>query len=134
MLFKNIISTRESLKTEFDKRFSGLSFKHSDLTGVGPDDHHAEKHTLENHTESELMKKLLDLINNPPVHRYIHGGGGGASNFTELLDTPNAYTSKADRIVKVNAGATGLEFGYKLTVSATEPASPATNDLWIDVS
>lgn len=37
-------------------------------------------------------------------------GGGGASTFLQLTDTPAAYTGQGGRAVRVNAGATGLEF------------------------
>lgn len=36
--------------------------------------------------------------------------GGGASAFTDLTDTPSAYTGQGNKFVKVNAGETGLEF------------------------
>lgn len=45
------------------------------------------------------------------------GGGGGASTFTGLSDTPSAYTGQANKIVKVKADETGLEFD-----SATAPS------------
>lgn len=44
------------------------------------------------------------------------GGGGGASTFLQLSDTPSAYGT-AGQVVKVNAGANGLEFG---TVSGAD--------------
>lgn len=37
------------------------------------------------------------------------GGGGGATNFTDLLDTPSSYTGFANRLLRVNAGQTGVE-------------------------
>ncbi len=37
-------------------------------------------------------------------------GGGGASAFTDLTDTPANYTGAAGKYVKVNSGGTGLEF------------------------
>jgi hypothetical protein len=37
-------------------------------------------------------------------------GGGGAAAFLELADVPGAYTGHAGRLVRVNAGETGLEF------------------------
>ena len=40
------------------------------------------------------------------------GGGGGAVNFTELYDTPAAYTGQAGKVVRVNASGNALEFGY----------------------
>lgn len=39
----------------------------------------------------------------------IAGGGGGATTFLELTDTPNAYTSAADQL-RINATNDGLEF------------------------
>ena len=38
-------------------------------------------------------------------------GGGGASAFTGLTDTPANYTGSAGLFAKVNVGETGLEFG-----------------------
>jgi len=38
------------------------------------------------------------------------GGGGGASAFTGLSDAPASYSGQANKVVKVNAGETGLEF------------------------
>lgn len=37
-------------------------------------------------------------------------GGSGATTFVELTDTPASFTGAAGRFVKVNAGATALEF------------------------
>lgn len=39
-----------------------------------------------------------------------HALPSGVTAFTELNDTPNSYASTGGFIVKVNAGATGLEF------------------------
>ena len=38
------------------------------------------------------------------------GGGGGSSTFVGLSDTPSAYTGHALKFLRVNSGATGLEF------------------------
>lgn len=38
-------------------------------------------------------------------------GGGGATTFLGLTDTPAAYTGQAGKYTKVNAGETALEFG-----------------------
>lgn len=38
------------------------------------------------------------------------GGGGGASAFTDLSDAPGDYSDAGGMVVKVNPGATGLEF------------------------
>ena len=50
------------------------------------------------------------------------GGGGGATTFLALTDTPTEFTGLGSRFVKVNAGATALEFvadpGYLTSVPA----------------
>lgn len=38
------------------------------------------------------------------------GGGGGASAFTDLTDTPSSYSGQAGKVVTVKGDATGLEF------------------------
>jgi hypothetical protein len=45
-------------------------------------------------------------------HRQCYGGtsGGGASSFTGLSDTPANYTGAGGQFVRVNPGATALEF------------------------
>ena len=53
------------------------------------------------------------------------GGGGGSSNFTGLADTPSSLT--ADKWLKVNAGATALEF-------ANAPALNSLTDVTISGS
>ncbi len=40
---------------------------------------------------------------------YSLPGGGGSATFTGLTDTPSAYTGLASQLLRVNAGATGLE-------------------------
>ena len=41
---------------------------------------------------------------------YYSSGGGGASTFLALTDTPSAYTSKSGYAVVVNTLANALEF------------------------
>ena len=50
------------------------------------------------------------------------GGGGGSSTFLSLTDTPANYTSQAGKILKVNTGATALEFSdvEAITISTAE--------------
>lgn len=43
-------------------------------------------------------------------------GGAGATDFLGLSDTPNSYSGQATKVVRVNAGATALEFA---TVAGT---------------
>jgi len=47
----------------------------------------------------------------------IGGGSGGASSFLGLLDTPSAYSGHGNELVQVDAGATGLEFIDKSTIT-----------------
>jgi len=47
-------------------------------------------------------------------------GGGGVTTFTALTDTPGNFTSQAGKYLKVNAGATALEY-------VTLPVDPDTN-------
>lgn len=71
-------------------------------------------------------------------------GSGGASAFTGLSDVPTSYTSQEGKVVQVNAGATGLEFGQvlnttgtptfkKLTINGVSPAAH-TSGVGINVS
>lgn len=41
---------------------------------------------------------------------YILAGGGGASAFTGLTDTPGSYSGEALKLARVNAGETAIEF------------------------
>lgn len=45
-------------------------------------------------------------------------GGGGATTFTGLTDTPSSYSSQAGKVLQVNSGETAVEFTAK-TYSAT---------------
>ena len=58
-------------------------------------------------------------------------GGGGASAFTALSDTPNNYTGHGGEAVRVNAGETDLEF---YTASGGSTASPKFIVVPIDTS
>lgn len=54
------------------------------------------------------------------------GGGGGATQFIQLTDVPNSYAGQGGMGVRVNAGATGLEF-YSISTGVTKnvPANVA---------
>lgn len=56
------------------------------------------------------IEAILDAYFGNTDWRTGGGGGGGATAFTGLTDTPANYTGQAGKVVKVNAGATGLEF------------------------
>ena len=47
----------------------------------------------------------------------VSGGGGGSATFAGLSDTPAAFTSNAGKLLRVNAGATALEFVTAITAS-----------------
>ena len=51
----------------------------------------------------------------------VGSGGGGASTFLGLSDTPSAFTGQAGKILQVNSGATGLEFTDKPADGAPGP-------------
>jgi hypothetical protein len=53
--------------------------------------------------------------------------GGGATAFTGLSDTPANYTGAASRFVKVNSGATGLEFVSLSPVTQVTASSPLSS-------
>lgn len=55
------------------------------------------------------------------------GGGGGATTFSGLSDTPANYVSAADKIAKVNSGATALEFSDRLPQFGVNASPDATN-------
>ena len=60
-------------------------------------------------------------------------GGGGSSTFVGLTDSPGSYASTdADKLVKVNSSYNAIEFGPKLHVSTSAPASTDGNngDYW----
>jgi len=71
LLFKNILSIRESLTNYINIKVSELKKEIKRIS----DSQHQENHTLESHTDSELMKKIIDLIKNPPQPKIIRGGG-----------------------------------------------------------
>jgi len=45
------------------------------------------------------------------------GGGAGSTTFTALTDTPNNFTAAGGNLVRVNAGATALEYSTAITAS-----------------
>ena len=64
---------------------------------------------------------------------FITGGGGGASDFVGLSDTPNTFT--ADKWLKVNSGGTALEWadapsggGGSQTRTSSNAATASLND------
>lgn len=55
------------------------------------------------------------------------GGGGGSSTFTGLTDTPAAYTGAGGWFLRVNVGATALEFRAPADVRSDIAAAPAVH-------
>lgn len=99
-----------------------FTWKTSDSTGVPSDDTlqtFTNKMELGNDGALQLLSYGLGNITGTPT--YTLGvdasgnvieiaGGGGASTFLALTDTPANYTGSALKFVRVNAGETGLEF------------------------
>lgn len=115
-LARNITSIRQGMMASIEEKIKGLKIWHKDLQGVGPDDHHKEKHNLESHIDSPLMTQLLAFIKNPTGGRVMRGGG--ATAFTQLVDAPISFAGQAGKAVYVKATADGLEF--KTAVSTDE--------------
>jgi len=51
----------EKAKQDLTNQVARIKINHGDLVGMGPDDHHQEKHILESHLGSDLMEKLIRL-------------------------------------------------------------------------
>ena len=62
-IIKAVKKTRERIK-EVE---SNIPKQHDELKGIGSDNHHKEKHKLESHTESDLLKNLYRLVSGEEV-------------------------------------------------------------------
>lgn len=62
--------------------------------------------------------EFLRQWNEQRVINAAASGGGGASDFLGLSDTPSSYSGAALKVVRVNAGETDLEFGVVLGTMA----------------
>lgn len=103
-------------------------------------------------TQEDLLNRInkydkdIDwkVLKNIP-YDVLHGGKssgkigrGGATRFTQLVDTPSSYSGQAGKFPKVNAGETGLEFdtvdlsGYVPYTGATSNVNLGTYDLITD--
>jgi len=70
----------------------------------------------------DTNKIVLLLYHNTKWHLIAAGGGGGgAATFLELTDTPSSYSGQALKYLRVNTGATAIEF-----IAATIPGSYTT--------
>jgi len=125
----------ESLK----KSLTEFTLSHKDLLNVGPDDHHAEKHILESHLDSDLMEKVKRLVNGDYVddlhkhaqkiiEREVAFGGWVTSNdniemgehyleFEEISTPSNPATDKVRMYAKDDGGTTKV---YTLDSAGTE--------------
>jgi hypothetical protein len=67
---------------------------------------------LEKRLNEKKEEVIKEIPKNKSVERYIQmvAGGGGASYFTQLNDTPSEYTGEANKLVSVKADESGLEF------------------------
>ena len=64
----------------------------------------------------------------------LPGGGGGSTTFTGLTDTPSSYSSQNSKFVRVNSGATALEFAdypSGMPSGSTLPVSPTAGDFFL---
>ena len=72
-----------------------------------------DSHSLEadeNFVTDTEKTNLTELTDGSETTLHSHAGGGGATVFTDLTDTPAAYTGKAGYMPVVNSGETALEF------------------------
>lgn len=75
------------------------------------------------------IEELVASLMNSATPIGVGGSGGGAvgvDQFIELIDAPSSYSGQAGKGVRVNAGATGLEF-YTV-VDTDEKAKVSAND------
>ena len=97
----------------------------SNLNTFGIDSLSDVKTTGSGHVPTDGQALVWDLAN----LKFVPGtvGGGGASDFVGLSDTPANFTGGADKFVKVNSAANALEFvadpGYLTSVPAQSFAS-----------
>ncbi len=100
-----------------------------------------ELHEQEERIDQKNLMLALDGIQKAIESKTIDFSGvnTGDQDFLTLPDTPNTYVGQALKTVRVNAGATGLEFavggggggtvdtiveGVNISVDATDPANP----------
>lgn len=71
-----------------------------------------------NVTTDPIESLTIPLEDNGSTINCTISGGTGITTFIELLDTPNSYSSQADKFVKVNSAGTGIEFTTSTTTVA----------------
>lgn len=72
----------------------------------------------------------VDSSGNIVTHSADCGSGGGSSTFTGLTDTPSSYSGAGGNLVRVNSGASALEFSASVPLVArlTADTSGSTNN------
>lgn len=86
---------------------SGVSLNHSDLGGIGTDDHHSELHTIASHSDTSATGAELDTLtdgsNADSLHEHDHGALSGIldDDHTQYVSltgdgTRNTVTGKID--------------------------------------
>lgn len=74
-------------------------------------------------TNSRCLR--VDGSGNIVTHSSDCGSGGGASTFTDLTDTPSSYSGAGGNLVRVNSGASALEFSASVPLVARLTADTA---------
>lgn len=80
---------------------------------------------INNQALEGFLDRLVDSINaleTRIAELEASSGGGGSSTFLGLTDTPSAYSGSGGQSVRVNAGATALEFFTPASATYTEDA------------
>ena len=112
---------------------AGISLNHSDLGGIGTDDHHAQSHTIASHSDTSATGPELDeLTDGSTTTLHYHAGASGQAadwnvDSAVAVADPVYWTSTGDRIAKADAGtvATTRPFGVSIDAQAVV-GSPAT--------
>lgn len=127
ILSDNAITRRQLLEQENQIRNIKVFEYHNDLEGIGPDDHHSEKHNLESHIDSKLMYQLKRMVTGEYVDD-LHKHFIQREELPRIIDIAGITKNDADSWYVIGDGV------RKMTVGTTEPTSPAIGDLWIDTT
>jgi hypothetical protein len=111
---------------------TSVSLAHSDLSGVGTDDHHPQLHTIASHSDTSATGAELDTLTDGSNADSLHvhaGGSSGDHNVDSAVAVadPVYWTSTGDRIAKADAAtlATTRPFGVATSAQAVV-GSPAS--------
>jgi hypothetical protein len=98
----NVQDAIDELDTAVDGLVAGFDI---DALPAGTADDTADLMAISDQSDAGTEKKItLAALSS------LIGGGGGATDFTDLNDTPGVYTGAGGDYVRVNVGETGLEF------------------------